>query len=61
MNKRRARRIYRESNRILSKTVKIAIKFFKGELRSRSFYWYILPSIQNALKVHKEIVHKWRK
>ena len=45
----------------MSKTVKIAIKFFKGELRSRSFYWYILPSIQNALKVHKAIVHKWRK
>ena len=58
MNKRRARRIGRKT---LSKFVRRSIKLFKGELRARSFYWYILPSIQNALKVHKAIVHKWRK
>ena len=60
MKKRRARRIYRESKHILSKSAKRSIKFFRGELRSRSFYWYILPSIQNALKFHKAMKHRWK-
>ncbi len=62
MKKWKARKIYRESRRgsILSKIAKNAVKLFKGELRSRSFYWYVLPSIQNALKVHKAMKHNWK-
>lgn len=60
VKKWRARRIYRESKHILSKSAKRTIKFFRGQIRSRSFYWYILPSIQNALKVHKAMKHRWK-
>lgn len=62
MKKWKARRLCRKSRRdsILSIIAENAVKLFKGELRSRSFYRYILPSIQNALKVHKAMRHNWK-
>lgn len=59
MKKWKCRKLIAKTRRILRARREIVL-FLRNEINSLSYYFYILPEIQNALKFHKGINHSWK-
>ena len=60
MKKWKCRKLITKTRRIL-RARRALVLFFRNEINSLSYYFYIIPEIQNALKFHKEMNRSWKK
>lgn len=60
MKKWKCRKSITKTRRIL-RARRALVLFFRNEINSLSYHFYILPEIQNALKFHNGMNRKWRK